>query len=467
MKFKNLYSRRKFIQRAGQMSCAGVGSSALFSSLLNLGMSNRAAAQVLPGGSDYKALVCLFMSGGNDSFNMLVPTEADEYAAYQVTRSDLALPPEDLMGITDSSGRGFGIHHSMPEIRDLYNAGQLSFIANVGSLVEPTSKAAVLNDSGKLPLGLYSHADQSRQWMTSVSDQRSGFGWGGRTADLLHSLNDNDRISMNISVSGNNIFQSGLEVVPYTLGRDGVVELNRYNAEWLPSFKTTVDSLLDQEYQNLYQQTYTDKVKSSIEAGQEFSAALNTVPAFLTTFPDYDLANDLQMIASSIGARTALGVRRQVFFVDIGGWDFHDELIESQEELLGVVSQSVAAFWGALGELGMQNNVTLFTASDFGRTLTSNDGGNDHAWGGNQFVLGGSVNGGEIYGEYPETLAQDSDLDVGYGRGVILPTTAVDQYMSELSLWLGVQSSDLSTVFPNIERFYDPTSASYPLGFMS
>ncbi len=458
----NDVTRRKFL---GQMSCAAVGSTAMYSTLLNMLTANRLSAQTLPPVADYKATVCLFLSGGNDSFNMLVPRENSEYADYSDTRAELAIAQGELLPITDaSSGRAFGLHPSMTEMQALYNSGDLAFVCNTGTLVQPTTLDDWDNDRVPLPLGLFSHSDQIMHWQTSTPDRRDSVGWLGRAADLLESLSPDAKVSMNISLSGSNIMQTGNNVVPYTVTERGAIALRDYNLEGNQFFRGPTDSLLDHEYQNLLQRTYARANRSAIDLGIEFNQALGDPEdlPFSTEFPDTRLGRELRMIVRTIAGRDPLGLRRQSFFSFGWGWDHHDNLLTSHSEMLGEVSQAVSAFWSALGELGLQDSVTLFSASDFGRTLTSNGDGTDHAWGGNQFVLGGGLNGGRLYGDYPESLALGNNLDTGRGR--LIPTTSADEYFAELALWLGAQRSDLTAMLPNLDRFYDPSSVDDPLG---
>lgn len=456
-------SRRQFL---GEASCASVGSTALFSTLLNLHLTNRAAGENLPAGSDYRAVVCLFLGGGNDSFNMLIPRESDEYDNYVAARDDLALPTTEILDINDpTSGRAFGVHKGLTELKDLYDSGDLAFLANVGTLVEPTTVSAYQNRSARLPLGLFSHSDQQMHWQSSVPDRRSAIGWGGRMADLLDSLNQNDKISMNISLNGNNVFQTGEQVTQYTINKDGSTGLNEY--DWHQNFRTAVDSLLDHEYENLFKKTYSRFTQNAIEAHETFSSAIDTTNELTTEFPNSSLGQRLRMIARTIQAQGTLGMRRQTFFAESGGWDHHDEVIDNQAEMFPEVSQAVAAFWAALGEIGMQDKVVLFTASDFGRTLSSNGRGSDHAWGGNQLILGGGIQGGQIYGDYPEDLSLGNSLDVDQNRGRFLPTTSIDEYFAEIACWMGVSTGTLKDVLPNIERFYTPSPTTSPLGMFS
>lgn len=462
---KNPLSRRQFI---GQASCAAIGSTALFSTLLNLRMANTAAAQTAPL-NDYKALVCLFFAGGCDSYNMLVPYGDAEYNEYAAIRGDLALSKAggQILPLTlgQSIGKELGVHHQMPEIQALFNSGNAAWLANVGTLVQPTTKEQYQAESVILPLGLYSHSDQIRQWQTSVPQDTSAIGWGGRTADLLHSLNNNDNISMNISIAGNNVWQAGNQVFEYSITPNGSVGRTNYDEGWgaNPAMSAAIDSQLAADYKNLFESTFANTGKDAIDAHLEFSTATAAVPDFQTTFPEGNyLADQLRMVARSIGAHTALNMNRQTFFVQFGGWDHHDEVLANMDNMVPMVSQAIDAFHSALGEINEQNNVTLFTASDFGRTLTSNGEGSDHAWGGNHLVVGGAVNGGNVYGTYPD-LYEGNLLDTGRGR--LIPSTSVDAYFGELALWFGVSPQDLPTVLPNVSNFYTP-SATGPLGFM-
>ncbi len=471
---KTLLTRRKFL---GQASCAAVSSTALFSTLLNLRMANTAAAQTVPGTGDYKALVCLFFAGGMDSYNMLVPfgdTEYNEYAAIRGADQEaggLALNKSggEILPLTLAQpiGKDLGVHMAMPEMQALFNAGNAAFVSNVGTLVEPTTRAQMEAESVILPLGLYSHADQIRQWQTSVPQSTTAIGWGGRSADLLAALNDSNRISMNISVAGSNVWQSGNSVFEYVINpgaANGAVARTYYDATWgyNPAMNAAVDSQLSQQYKNIFQQTFADTSRNAIDAQQEFSTALEGV-TLNTVFPANYVGQQLQMVARSIAAHATLGMNRQTFFVQVGGWDHHDEVLDNMTGMLPLVSQGVSAFYDAMVEINEQNNVTLFTASDFGRTLTSNGAGSDHAWGGNHFVVGGAVNGARVFGTYPD-LYEDNPLDTGRGR--LIPTTSVDEYFAELALWFGVSPQDLPLVLPNVTNFFTP-GITGPLGIMA
>jgi len=473
MKHDPNLSRRHFLR---DLSCASLGSTAVFSTLLNLKMAGRAAAETTSVEPGYKSIVCLFLSGGNDSFNMLVPRGDNEYAEYASTRSNLALPKNGLLPITPttSDGRSYGLHPSTAELKDLFDSGNLSFIANVGTLIERPDQSivdsgqlaqSIRNGSYKLPLGIYSHIDQQANWQSAISDKRSGTGWAGRTADLIQCLNSNQNIGMGISLNGINVFQAGNESSLYAIDQNGSPALRNYRTSNLNAFSNAVNSLLDHDYAHLFQKQYADSTKSALGAQALFESATTSSPNFDGVFPGTNLGRDLRMISRTIAAQSRLGMERQTFFVRADGFDNHGDLLGPHATLMGDVSKAVKAFWESIKQLGMEDEVILFTVSDFARTLTSNGSGSDHAWGGNQFVVGGSaLKGGDIFGDYP-VLALGNNLDTGRGR--LLPTTSVEEYFSELALWLGVQTSDLSAVFPNIGRFFTPGAQAPPLGFLN
>ena len=463
MKPARKLSRRQFI---GEASCAAVGSTALFASLLNLRMASTAAAADLGPEDDYKALVCLFLQGGNDSFNMLVPNHKDAYGEYAQTRDDLALPQANLLPIA-SEGQPFsefGIHPSMPRLQELYNNQDLAFVANVGTLIRPIEDRNEYNKNGGLrPSGLFSHSDQQIHWQTSMPQIKgaSPGGWGGRTADLLQSMNENAQVSMNISLSGVNVFQAGNDVFSYISGVEGGTEMVAYMD---PFEKTAVDSALELGYKNLFTSTFAQNTRRFIDSSILFNNAIQDKE--ISVQPDVisGLTNRMKMIARTIAAHEGLHHKRQTFFVRSDGWDHHNEVLNAQERMLSDIDVAVKYFKEAMDEIGMSDKVVLFTASDFGRTLTSNGRGSDHAWGGNQFVLGGPVNGGKIFGQYPPL---DLNNSLMLNRGRIIPTTSVDEYGSELARWLGVSGGEMDTVFPNIQNFYDPAVITHPLGFLS
>ena len=464
-----LITRRRFI---GQASCAAVSGVSVLNTLLNLRLAGDIAAANPPAPNEYRALVCLFLNGGNDSFNMLVPRGNTEYAEYALERQNLALAQNSLLAINSQNtpGKIFGLHPGMPELANLFEQGHAAFVANVGTLIHPVTKMEYNAGSVSLPLGLFSHSDQQEQWQTSVPQSRAGTGWAGRMADLLQSLNVNQKVSMNISLAGSNVFQAGHNVFEYAITSNGAVGLNNYTAQWSANDSTlakatsaAVDSQLAQHYSNLLMQAFANSKRNALDAYDVFHNATNLSLPPGVTFPSTPLGPELQMIAKTIAGRTALDVTRQTFFLQLGGWDHHDNVIDNQAAMLPYVSSAIGAFYNALVQLGVQDKVTLFTASDFGRTLTSNGRGSDHAWGGNHIVVGGGVDGRKIYGQYP-SLFDDNPVDVGRGR--LIPTTSADEYFAELALWLGVSKTDLPLVLPNIANFYNTSNSSPPVGFL-
>ena len=459
-----MLNRRRFLTH----SCSlGAALPTLGSGLLSLAAMRDAAAQQ----ADYKALVCILLAGGNDSYTMLVPTDTDQYQQYANIRSDLALPINDLLPLTldGTDGRQFGLHPGMTALKTLLDSGDASLIANVGTLLEPFDPVAVNEGRSELPVGLFSHADQIQQWQTAVSDNRTAIGWAGRIADRLQSANPSNGVSMNISLSGSNVFQSGNNSTEYSISANGngAVAINEYNN---PDFfgtnrRTALDRILATPANNLIEEEYRRRFRAAIDQQLIFSDAIAQAPLLTTTF---DAANPLSAALAQIGrvasVNASLNAPRQTFFVTVGGWDHHDEVINNQARMLPMVANALADFRSILGELDLFNSVTTFTISDFARTLTSNGRGSDHGWGGHHIVMGGDVNGGQLFGEYP-LLSPNSPLDVG--RGSYAPTTAVDNYFAELALWFGVNRGDLDQVLPNVTRFFDPTSNDTPLGFMS
>lgn len=499
-------TRRAFLEQA---SCASVGSLGLLSTLLNLRMAGSAAAQTLPG-DDYRALVCLFFAGGMDSYNLLMPTAGSPvYDNYLTTRGGLydSATNDDGLAIaglplashvTDPFGFGVhpkcGDHNLLPGMQSLYGSGKLAFVSNVGTLSERVTKAQYNSSTAKLPRGLYSHADQVQQWHTSVTTAARSLGWAGSAADLLHAGNANAKVSMNISLSGNNIWQNGNKLFTYSIGTSGSTLPNDYNSPYAtPVLASTssntntrialrtaaIDNMLQQEYQNLLDQTFTQNLRESIEASAAFKDAFET-STLNTTFPGdgayvypegmtssndpaRSLGQQFKAMVKTMKVRQDLGLRRQTFFINYGGWDHHDEVINSMDRMVDVVNRCLISYWQALGEIGLQEKVTLYTASDFARTLTSNGAGSDHAWGGNMFVLGGAVNGGRVYGSFPDVALNGPSVVTS--RGATLPALSVDEYFAELALWLGVSPGELPSVLPRIQKFYSPGGAP-PVGFM-
>ncbi len=433
------------------------------------GLGQLAAATASAQSDDYKALVCILLAGGADSFNMLAPYGNSEYNEYKTIRSDLALQQNTLLPLNGNApgGKKLAHHAAMPELQALYNAGELAWVTNVGPLVEPTSTDALASGAAKLPLGLYSHSDQIAHWQTATPDARSATGWGGRMADLLDANNNNPNISMSISLSGTNLYQSGVSSQQYSVtptGNGTSLVYGLSGEDISEDRAAAMQTIFNQPYRNILRQTYRNVFNRALAANQQFGDAIDAVPGFSVAFGSDEFSASMAMIAKTIAARQTLGMQRQSFIVVYGGWDHHDELINTQAAMLAPLSQGLASFHSAINELGIGNQVTTFTTSDFARTLSSNGRGSDHGWGGNAMVIGGAVKGGEIYGDYP-SLALGNPLDTG--RGVLMPTLSTDVYFAELARWFGIRDSELPLILPNLDRFYSPSSGTQPIGFMS
>ncbi len=465
MKMEKRYNRRKFL---GTASCAAVGSTTFFSTLFNLQSLNAAAVNGLspaaPG--DYKALVCIMLGGGNDSYNMVIPNDKENYKEYATTRSNLAIAQDRLLGINPNTynNKGLAFHPSAPGLQRLFEEGKLSMVSNVGTLVEKVNKSNYDNGA-KLPNGLFSHADQDKQWLTSIPQTAASTGWGGRLSDMVYEANSNQNISMNISLSGKNIFQLGKKTAEYSILPTGSIGIDGYDGpSTLDQIRTNaVKSLMEKQYQDIFKQSYADVIANSQSTHELFSAAVGDADVE-TQFSESGLSQRLRMVARTMKSREKLGASRQTFFIRYDGWDHHDELLNNHSGMIEIVSKAMSEFQESMAELGLEDSVTTFTVSDFARTLTSNGNGTDHAWGGNVLVMGGKVNGKEIYGDYPSL---DLKSDLMLKGGVIIPQISTDEYFAELALWYGASYGDLKDLFPNISNFYNTTSGVQPLGFMN
>lgn len=472
----NPATRRHFF---GRSACAAMSSLPVMNTLLNLQLAGRAAADGAP--TDHRTLVCIFLNGGMDSFNWLVPRDSARHATYSTTRGNLALSTSEILSLNQDGGDGqlYGIHPSCTGLADMFNgtgsfAGKrrLSVLANVGTLIQPVTKAQYLAESIPLPRALYSHSDQIDQWQTSVPQGMTQLsGWAGRTADLIHATANANSIAMNISLSGNSLWQVGNNTTQFVVTDRGALTFTGSEiSDPLHPMRlknSAHRSILQQNYANLMQQSYGQLTKSSIELQEFFLQQYNSFDdsAVASLFPGTNyIAQQFRAAVKMIALRPALGLHRQTLFIAFGGWDHHGELLETQAGMLNTLNTSLTAFQGALEQLGLQDSVITYSASDFGRTLRSNGRGTDHAWGGNALVMGGPVQGGRVCGTFPDLTLESSD-DTGYG-GRMIPTTSVDQFFAEMLRWFGVPASGMSTVLPNIGNFYDVNSTSLPLGFL-
>ncbi|MGB0133423.1 DUF1501 domain-containing protein [Dokdonella sp.] len=454
--------RRDFIQRA---LCA-TASSALFTSFT--GKLSLAHAATLSGGrllgNDYRALVCVYMYGGNDAFNMMAPSSTALYNQYAGARGELALPQAELLSLNPSvapvGGGSYGFSPSMPLLRGLFNQAQspLAIAANVGPLLYPITKAQYQAGSVPVPAQLFSHSDQTVTWQRPAADAQNRRGWGGRLADMFQDTNQNQQLSMNISIDGENVFQAGDDVVPYFVGQNGAEGVS-FLEDWQPQRRAAFLALRDAAHGNALQRQYATIMRRSMDNEVMINEALDGETPLTTAFPNTHLGRQLRMIARLINVRSPLQMQRQIFFVGIGGFDTHDNQLNDHAAQLAELDGALAAFYASTVEMSLQDSVTTFTASEFGRTTSVNGDGTDHGWGSHHMVLGGAVNGRRIYG-IPPNLGVGGPDDAGWGQ--IIPTASVDQYAATIARWYGVPPGEMSTVFPNIGRF-----ATADLGFMS
>ncbi len=453
------HTRRNFLKYG---FCGALGAATLSSTIFDLRKIAAATAETQTASTeDYKALVCLFMNGGNDGDNTIV-ARGNGYAAYAQQRGNLALPQNQLLPINPmtSDGREWAFHPSFIEMQNLFETGKLAILGNVGNLVVPTTKAQFQAGNVPLPPSLFSHNDQQVHWQTSLPDQPPTTGWGGRTADLLRSINGNAPISMCISIAGANTFEVGNQVAQYHVSTEGSIGVNWYddNPNTTDFRSQAINQINALDNNNLFENEFRDIKTRSITNNRILRQALESTQNITTVFPNTHLGRQLKMIARLVSARNNLGLKRQIFFCQIEGFDTHGEQLNSHSNTLRGLSQALAAFYNATVELNVANNVTTFTASDFGRTYASNGQGSDHGWGGHQFIMGGDVRGKKIYGRMPiQTL--DGPDDSRFGRWI--PTTSVDEYSATLARWFGVSGGDLPVILPNIGRFSNSN-----LGFM-
>jgi uncharacterized protein (DUF1501 family) len=485
-----LLTRRQFIRQA---ACAALGTAALSGNIRDLRLINAAVAQ--SNITDYKALVCVFLSGGNDSNNLIIPRIQSEYDNYASIRTNvLAIPlsgaPPGQMVLPiypdNSDGHEYGLHPACPELATLFQEGKLAMLFNTGTLVFPMTRAQYQSGILQKPPQLFSHADQVTQWQTSIPDQPALTGWGGRCADLLAAVQPNAPISLSVSLAGANTFEVGNIVSQYSVSTSGAISLSGVSGARLQA----LTNLLALPNQNLQARAHSDVAQHAIHTGALLNDAIvNTAAADYWSVPfpatvtaptgglpfNSSLSAQLKMVARLVeagyrsSANGGFGMKRQIFFCQVGGYDLHtgqtpgpgSTTIGSHANLLAELSQSLYAFQRAMEQLnilypGIASSVTAFTASDFGRTFPCNGQGSDHGWGNHHLILGGAVNGRKTYGKFP-TLAVNGPDDTNTGRWI--PTTACDQYFATLASWFGVDSGNLETVFPNLNRFEAPNLA--------
>ncbi|SDD78547.1 Uncharacterized conserved protein, DUF1501 family [Variovorax sp. CF079] len=480
------HTRRAFLRRSGQLAMAGTA----LPFALNLAAMGEAAAQAA--GDDYKALVCVFLFGGNDYANTVVTYDDPSYNAYSTIRGGAAgqaaggvaigkaeLTPTLLAPTTAlPDGRQYALHPAMTELATLFNTdAKMAVQLNVGPLVVPLTRAQYNNSNKKLypqPPKLFSHNDQQSTWQSS-SPEGSTVGWGGNIGDLMLTQNTNSLFTC-MSVAGNAVFLSGDTALQYQVSTGGAVGINSVknaNVYGSSSVKAAMAQLVQQARGHVLENEYNKVTKRAVEAEGSVTSAIGTDFA-AGTFPATGLGNQLKMVARLIRGRSTLGTKRQVFFVSMGGFDLHDNLIANQPGLMKQLSDAMAAFHRQMVAQGLADKVTAFTASDFGRTLASNGDGSDHGWGGHHFIVGGAVKGKQIYGT-PQVVSINNDSKLaGYeghvGQGRLIPTTSVDQYGATLASWFGVPAGNLESILPNLKNFGGNVNGiDYPknVGFMA
>ena len=437
------HSRRTFLRALGTTASA-----AAFGRLC----STSALAQTA---SDYKALVCVFLFGGNDSHNMLVPQDSAGYAAYRAIRKGLALPGNDakLLPIIARSGGLYAFNDGLKSIAPLWAQGQLAAVANVGMLVQPTTRAQYLAKTVPVPSNLFSHADQVIEKQAGDANGSGGTGWGGRIADAVQSRNGTAAFPTAFSMSGNALFATGSTIQSATLYPGFDLSASGMNAWPSSAAAARVQALQDvlgfDSGLAMVQAANTVR-KDALALNQMLKSAGSGSP-LTTKFPGTNLGQQMQQVAQIIKLRSATGMSRQVFFCSLGGFDTHSSQSWQQWDLFGQLGDAMRALYDATIEMGIADRVTTFTDTDFGRTLEPSGSGSDHGWGGHQLVLGGAVQGGEVYGKFPfPALGGPDDAN---SRGVLIPTTSLDQYGATFAKWFGVPAASMSQVFPNIGNF--------------
>jgi uncharacterized protein (DUF1501 family) len=452
-------SRRAFLRHASALGLAGTAAPFALN-LASIGAASAATA------ADYKALVCVFLYGANDAHNTVVPYDPSSYATYAAVRSTLAWTPAELTPLSPTmplpAGKQVALPTALAPLAALFDAGQCAIVANVGPLVVPTDRTSFNNRSVPLPPKLFSHNDQQSVWQASVPEGAK-YGWGGRIGDLLAGQNTNQIFTCN-SLTGSAVFLSGQLVRPFQIDpAQGSIAFGPLNSGALygsAAGATALHNTLTRARTHLFESDLRNTNQRSIESNSALSAALAAAPALTTTFPaNNSLATQLAMVAKVVSVSAELGAKRQVFMVSLGGFDTHSGQDTTHPALLAQLAAAIEAFQLAMVELNAAQKVTLFTASDFGRTLTVNGDGTDHGWGGHHFVVGGAVKGKQVVGSYPD-LTQNGPTDAGNGR--LIPTTAVEQYAATLAKWMGVSATDIPLILLSVVNF-----ATADLGFMN
>ena len=456
------FSRRRFLQSSGALTASAVAGT--------LGRYGIDAANAQTATS-YQALVCVFLFGGNDSNNMIVPyTDYAQYAAVRTAASNVAIAQSDLLQFNASrAGKAFGFHPSFAPIKSIYDAGKLAVIANVGTLIAPITKADYAANRNR-PANLFSHSDQQSAWQGLIPNASLRTGWGGRFADKLVVVNSGQLIPSVVSASGAQIFANGTSTAPFVVPANGGVTVSGQGNDAVSQARyNALKALLNTGSSNEVVQGAAKVMADSLSANEVANPFLSaTTPSVIQsaftingTQLNTNIAQQLKQVARLIEARNVLGVKRQVFFVSLGGFDTHSNTVATQTNLFNQLAPALKAFYDYTVAAGVATNVTTFTMSDFNRTFIGNgNNGVDHAWGGHALLAGGAVRGGDMYGAFPQMTLSGPD-DSG-NNGAWIPTIAVDQVGATLGKWFGIAATDLNVIFPNLGRF-----ATADLGFMT
>lgn len=437
-------NRRKFLKLSAG-SAATIG-------MLNMPMTTLANVKDF---SDYKAIVNIFFLGGNDGFNMVVPTSDSDYAEYAASRQNLALDKASLLSLSPATaGMGnYGLHPSMSEVQSLFNDGHLGVIANVGNLIKPVTKAELEDPLTVRPDQLFSHNNQQDQWRYANPGSKSS-GWGGRIMDYVVNENQNPLLT-SVAINGRSNFLASASHLDLSVRSSGFDSYSyvRPDTNWTAARRAAFRKLLQSQSADPFVNEFRNTQNRTMDLVESVRGKLDGLEEFATPLPSSDngLAKGLGMIAKLIAIREQLGMHRQVFYVGLGGFDTHDNQNTRQPALMTQISQAMKYFHDLTVELNVADKVTSFTSSEFGRTLTSNGDGTDHAWGNHQFVMGGAVNGGEIYGTMPSLEIGGPDDYRKDGR--IIPTTSVEQYANPILQWFGMSDNQIATVLPNLTAF--------------
>ena len=449
------HSRRDFMR----LTCCSAATAAMVSGLSKFGLVS-ALAQA---STDYKALVCIFLFGGNDANNLVVPIDTAGYTNYQTIRANLALAQASLLPLQIGGQANFGLHPNLPDLQTLFNATKspLAMLTNVGTLVQPTTRQNYQSHAS-LPENLFSHSDQQEQWQTTQLSGLPNAGWAGKVADKIQAMNSGAQFPPILSVAGSSIFCTGDTTRPFTMSPGSTPGLSGFSTSAASQARfLSTQQLLTFDTGISLVQAASAVTGQAIQEGVVLAAALKNIPAIQTVFPASNgLASQLKQVAQVIAARSALNIERQIFFCSLGGFDTHSDQLDSQVNLFTQLSPAMAAFYQATQELGVSGEVTTFTLSEFSRTFQpGSNGGTDHAWGGHQMIMGDAVKGNAFYGQFP-TLTLGGPDDTG-SNGRWIPSTSVDQYAATLATWFGVANTDLPSIFPNLANFQ-----SSNLGFL-